>query len=323
MYSSILIIFITGLVIYFSGNKFVEASSKIGDYFKLSHSVKGATLDAIAGSFPELMIAIFSVVVFKSFDVAVGTITGSALFNLLIIPSIAVFISPKVFKISKEVIARDGMFYCMAVFAFLAALLYSTSWGVLIPVIFLIIYFWYVRVVVRHAKEYRNQEKIKSDKDKVSISKEFGIVFANMFLMGVASFFLTENAILLAGSLGIPAIVIAFTVVAATTSGPDAVISIVNARKGNVDDATSGIFGSNVFDILVGLSVPVLLTFWLTGEMVNVYFEQIEIIIGLLGATILVIYLMIEDFVLTKKEAVAMTLIYFGFLAYIVYSFVA
>ncbi len=316
MFTSILIILISGIVIYFSGNHFVGASSRIGDYFKLSHSVKGATLDAIAGSFPELMIAIFSVVVFKQFDVAVGTITGSALFNLLVIPGIAVFVSPKVFKISKEVIARDGMFYSMAVFAFLAAILYSTNWGIIIPIIFLIIYFWYVRVVVRHAKDYRAQiEEIKNK--KISVPKELIILVSNMFVMGLASFFLTEHAILLAGILGIPSIIIAFTVVAMATSGPDAVISIINAKKGHIDDATSGIFGSNIFDILVGLSVPVLLYHFLIGGTVDVFFEQTEIIVGLLGATILVIYLMIEDFILTKKEATVMLLLYFVFIAYI------
>ena len=64
MFSSILIIVITGLVIYFFGKRFAIASSEIGDYYNISHSVKGATLDAVASSFPELMIAVFAVVFF-------------------------------------------------------------------------------------------------------------------------------------------------------------------------------------------------------------------------------------------------------------------
>lgn len=321
MLLNIFIIIIGGFAIYFSGNRFVETSSRIGDYFKLSHSVKGATLDAVASSFPELMIAILSIVVFKHFDIAVGTITGSALFNLLVIPGLAVFVSPKVFRISKEVIARDGMFYSIAVFAFLAAILYSTSWGLIIPIIFLVIYFWYIRVVIRHTREYQKQFDDEKNTD-IFLPKEVSLAFLDMFVMGIASFFLTESAIALAGLLGIPAIIIAFTVVAATTSGPDAVISVINARKGNIDDATSGIFGSNIFDILVGLSVPFLLYYFFVGGEVNVFFEQTEIIVGLLGATILVIYLMIEDFVLTKKEAVVMLMVYFGFIAYLASLFV-
>jgi len=56
--------------------------------------------------------------------------------------------------------------------------------------------------------------------------------------------------------LGIPTIVMGFTVLAAGTSIPDAVSSVAVARQGEGDMAVSSSIGSNIFDILVGLPIP-------------------------------------------------------------------
>ena len=318
IFTSLLIIVFTSIVIFIVGKYFATASSHIGDYFHLSKSVKGATLDAIASSFTELMVAVFAVIAFGQFDVGIGTIAGSAFFNLLIIPGIAVLVAPVAFKVSKEVISRDAIFYNISVFALLAVLLTTQSWGLIVAGIFFILYIWYLRVVIRQTKEHR-ESTVSTRNESISIKKEIGIALASMVVIGFASFYLTESAIELAHILNIPAVVIAFTVIAAATSLPDAVISIVNARKGNIDDAASNVFGSNIFDILIGLGIPLVLAFFITGGPVDIIFTNIEIIVGLLGASIIVIYFMIEKHMITKRQAIIMILSYFVFLGYVIY----
>lgn len=105
-----LVILATMPVIFYAGRWFIESSSNIGDYFRLPRSVKGATFDAVASSFPELMIALFSVIAFGKFEVGVGTIAGSAIFNLLVITGLAVLVAPGVFKVSPPVVRRDSLF---------------------------------------------------------------------------------------------------------------------------------------------------------------------------------------------------------------------
>jgi Ca2+/Na+ antiporter len=46
------------------------------------------------------------------------------------------------------------------------------------------------------------------------------------------------------------------TFLAAGTSIPDAYSSVAVVRQGYVDMGVSNIFGSNVFDLLIGLAVP-------------------------------------------------------------------
>jgi K+-dependent Na+/Ca+ exchanger-like protein len=56
--------------------------------------------------------------------------------------------------------------------------------------------------------------------------------------------------------IGVPDIIMGFTILAAGTSIPDAVSSMAVARNGEGDMAVSSSIGSNIFDILIGLPVP-------------------------------------------------------------------
>lgn len=54
----------------------------------------------------------------------------------------------------------------------------------------------------------------------------------------------------------VPAIIIGLTVLAAGTSLPDTLSSVVVARKGLGDMAVANAIGSNVFNVLFGLGMP-------------------------------------------------------------------
>uniref|UniRef100_A0A8C5MP75 Solute carrier family 24 member 4 n=1 Tax=Leptobrachium leishanense TaxID=445787 RepID=A0A8C5MP75_9ANUR len=57
-------------------------------------------------------------------------------------------------------------------------------------------------------------------------------------------------------TLGIPDVIMGITFLAAGTSVPDCMASLIVARQGLGDMAVSNTIGSNVFDILVGLGLP-------------------------------------------------------------------
>ena len=63
---------------------------------------------------------------------------------------------------------------------------------------------------------------------------------------------------------GIPDAVMGLTILAAGTSVPDLLTSVIVAKKGEGDMAVSSSIGSNIFDVLVGLPVP-----WLAYAIIN------------------------------------------------------
>lgn len=319
MTTNIIIILVTSALIWVTGQWFIQASSRIGDYFRLPRSVKGATLDAISSSFPELMIALFAVIAFQHFEVGVGTIAGSALFNLLIITGISVLVAPKAFKVSRNVVMRDGVFYIISVATLLIALFATKTWTLLIPLSFILIYLLYFKEIVHDVHEFHKETARKKKKhSKIKLPRELTIAIICMLVIGFASYFLTEHAIAFAEAIHVSPLVIAFTVMAAATSLPDAVISIGNARKGHIDDATSNVFGSNIFDILIGLSIPILLAIFLTKGPVQIQFDYIEIVIGLLGSTLLLIYFLTGDYTLRKWHGGLLLAMYGAFLGYVI-----
>lgn len=77
--------------------------------------------------------------------------------------------------------------------------------------------------------------------------------------IGGFSYLMVSWAEIIGNTIGIPSVIMGLTVLAAGTSVPDLLSSVIVARRGNGDMAVSSSIGSNIFDILVGLPIPWLL----------------------------------------------------------------
>ena len=82
--------------------------------------------------------------------------------------------------------------------------------------------------------------------------------------VGVFSAFMVDWATKIGCVVGIPDAVMGLTFLAAGTSVPDLLTSVVVAKQGHGDMAVSSSIGSNIFDVLVGLPLP-----WLCYALVN------------------------------------------------------
>ncbi|XP_051874236.1 sodium/potassium/calcium exchanger 4-like [Pristis pectinata] len=74
--------------------------------------------------------------------------------------------------------------------------------------------------------------------------------------IAVFSYLMVWMVTVIGFTLGIPDIIMGITFLAAGTSVPDCMASLIVARQGMGDMAVSNTVGSNVFDILVGLGLP-------------------------------------------------------------------
>ncbi|MBN1275629.1 hypothetical protein JXA12_05055 [Candidatus Woesearchaeota archaeon] len=308
-------IILSSAALYFSSSRFARSSSTIGDHLRLPRDVKGATFDAVSSSLPELLVALYSVVFFKEFEVGIGTIAGSALFNLLVIPGVCVLIAPVAFKVTKKVISRDALFYLITVFILIILLVHRQVWGLLVALTLLAVYAFYLKDIIKHANQHKKTLAGRAAEGR--IGKELLIGAAMLIIIGAFTYLLTRSSIALAQLLRVPPVIIAFTVTAAATSVPDTIISAVNARKGSIDDAASNVFGSNIFDISIGLGLPLLIYTLIKGPVL-IAFANLEIIFGLLGATILVLYFFAEHHSLNKQQAYALLLMYAVFVLYVI-----
>ena len=111
----ILIIVFCCIVIWKASDGFETSSEYLGR--NMSEGVRGATINAISSSMPELFTTIFFLWFLKDtdgFSGGIGTTAGSAIFNGMIIPAVVIFAvlssnaSTKI-EVSKKVILRDGL----------------------------------------------------------------------------------------------------------------------------------------------------------------------------------------------------------------------
>jgi len=93
---------------------FVDSLEHLSEEMKLSDDVAGATFMAAGSSAPELFTSIGDVFG-PSNNIGIGTIVGSAMFNILVIVALAAAVTPHELPIDWRPIARDVTFYSIAI----------------------------------------------------------------------------------------------------------------------------------------------------------------------------------------------------------------
>merc|ERR1719384_1700657 len=131
--------------------------------------------------------------------------------------------------------------------------------------------------------------------------------------IGIFSYFLVEWTSIVGDTLNIPLVVMGLTFLAAGTSIPDLLSSVIVARQGHGDMAVSSSIGSNIFDILVGLPIPWLLFSAVNnGKPIKVGADglavSILILLGMLVAIVAIIKL--ANWKMTKSLGIAMIVLY-------------
>ena len=284
-------------VIWAASGSFERASTYLGR--KMAPGVRGATINAIGSSMPELFTAVFFITgdYQQGFSGGFGTMVGSAVFNVLVIPA-AVFGTLLYTKQKTDIfkslslrksLLRDAIFLLIA--QGLLILLVGPEMYWWNAVLLMLFYGFYLSFVLRRsnkATQYLEEtstlgeRKVEIDppaKQKSVLSNLIRLDVYHLFLgkkpinnlrvwtillfatvlMGVSCLILVNLCNELGVLWDIPVLFIAIVIAASATSVPDLFISVRDAKKGNTADALSNALGSNIFDICFALALPILL----------------------------------------------------------------
>ncbi|XP_023807288.1 sodium/potassium/calcium exchanger 1-like isoform X7 [Oryzias latipes] len=146
----------------------------------------------------------------------------------------------------------------------------------------------------------------------------FAITFlGSIFWIGIFSYMMVWWAHQVGETIGISEEIMGLTILAAGTSIPDLITSVIVARKGLGDMAVSSSVGSNIFDITVGLPIPWLLfTALHNGDPVVVSSNGLFCAIVLLFLMLLFVIISIAAcrWKMSKMLGLTMFVLYFVFL---------
>ena len=316
----------------------------------LKDGVKGATLNAIGSSLPELLTTVFFLWGASRETVAynlVGSISGdagSSIFNSIIIPMMIILVLIKMGTtghMSKKVILRDGLFLIGA--EILLIVLFSGEylywWTAAIMTGYYLVYLGYMlvpyfgKMTNTHVGSTTIPEDEYSEMDMYEkhifkstesrASRAWFVLVVAALLIALACYVLVEAALGLAVVLEINVLFVAFVLIAAASSVPDTIISMKEAKKGNHDDALSNVLGSNIFDITFSLAFPLLIYILINGP---IYWAAdgpnlIHVRIMLLAATVITIAIYYFSKELGKKQMYMLGATYIGFLSYVGWLF--
>ncbi|XP_045889573.1 sodium/potassium/calcium exchanger 1-like isoform X2 [Micropterus dolomieu] len=156
------------------------------------------------------------------------------------------------------------------------------------------------------------------DVRNVASRRYFAVTFIGSILwIGVFSYLMVWWAHQVGETMGISEEIMGLTILAAGTSIPDLITSVIVARKGLGDMAVSSSVGSNIFDITVGLPVPWLIyTLLHNGEPVTVSSNGLFCAIVLLFLMLLFVIISIAAcrWKMSRKLGLTMFVLYFVFL---------
>ena len=152
------LVIICCLIIWRASDGFAVASDHIGR--NLSEGVRGATINAIGSSLPELFTSFFFLFYLKDvngFSGGIGTTAGSAIFNGMIIPAFVILVViltgiAKNITISRKVLFRDGFALILAEFLFII-IISGTSLNWWHGLFLMIIYFIYLIYMLKSMKK--------------------------------------------------------------------------------------------------------------------------------------------------------------------------
>jgi len=260
IYISILGFAVSVAIIIYSGTKLSFYGDKIADLTGMGKAWVGLILMASVTSLPELITGISAVAIVKAPDLAAGDIFGSCIFNLLILSVLDARIKQPLFSMVKSshiVAAIFGIILLMitGMAIFLSDEIPSVLWISSFTFVLFGVYLGSIWGIFKyeHAALIENPQATitHSATHAADLKKVIGGYALHALIVIVAAIFLPYFGEHIATYSGLGNSFFGTVFIAAATSLPELVVSLVALRMGSLDMAVGNLLGSNVFNICI------------------------------------------------------------------------
>lgn len=313
---------ISTAVIWMGSGLVERTSGRLARRYGVPPIVQGAIIAAIGSSFPELSSTVLATLLHGQFDLGVGVIVGSAIFNVLVIPAASALSQNRELAASRLLVYKEAQFYMLAV----AVLLLTFSFSVIYvptegqqmtgtmtrPLALIPIGLYGVYIFIQYQDITEHETPAVTS---IAVGRQWMQLAIGLTLIVVAAEGLVRAAIGIGDFLGTPSFLWGLTVIAAGTSLPDLFVSVRAASEedGGIT-SLANVLGSNTFDLLVAVPTGVLLA----GSTTVDFAAAVPMMAVLTFATLLLFTLLRTELTLTKREAAFLLLVYLLFVGGIV-----
>jgi cation:H+ antiporter len=241
----------------FGANWLVNGASALAKKYRVSDLAIGLTIVAFGTSAPEMVVSIIASVEGYA-DIVLGNIVGSSNFNLFFILGLSGLILP--IRVQSSTAWKEipiSLFVAVLVLFLLndfslsgQSYLSRIDGAIMLALFLLFLYYVYGQM-----KKDQHMQATQEVATRMSAGKIIMLIISGMAGLVIGGQLVVTNSVNIANSLGVSEKIVGLTIVAAGTSLPELVTSVVAAVKKNSDIAIGNVIGSNVFNILLILSM--------------------------------------------------------------------
>ena len=310
----IVALFLSLIIVIKSADIFVDNIVEIGLTLGISEIILGVTASAIGTSLPEFGSAMIAILTGTP-DMGVGVAIGANIWNIGGILGISAIFAGLITTQSEEV-RRDGLMAFLTAAVLAVSLLLIGNISLVVGIGLIVMYVAYLWLLIRAQEKNKNRgveccevDENTSPDSKKSLRKKT-ILMAVLGLIGLAIgcrvivYCTVELSTMANISEGLAGILLAFG-----TTTPEFFTVLTSAKKGLNSLAIGTVFGSNIFNILIGLGIPALFVS-IPVEPITTYFDAPVMVL----MTLLLLLLIKRGMKLTRVEGVILVV---GYLAYI------
>jgi cation:H+ antiporter len=244
----------------------VDAVVRLARRFGLSDLTIGLTVVAMGTSTPELVVSVDSALKGLG-NIAVANVLGSNVYNLAFILGVISLL--RVMPIAEGLVHRDGgalLASTLAAGLVVADLTVTRLEGGVLVGLFVVYTTYLLRTARFTGTATEAEAKAEAEAEAVTTAvterafrgRDAALLVGGLALVLVSGNYMVAAASELARAAGISEWVIGGTIVAAGTSTPEFVVSLVALRRGSLGVSVGNVVGSNVYNVTGILGVSAL-----------------------------------------------------------------
>ncbi len=303
-------------MLFVGGEVLVRGAAALARHLGLPLLVIGLTVVALGTSAPEIVVSI-QAALSNHPDVAAGNIIGSNIANIFLVLGISAIIYPVV--ADKTVIRRDApiMLILSVIFVYFSMNSNSVDFteGALLAAAG-VAYISYTLWDAYNKKPSEIQHEIEEIKEDlppdITNPKAILFVVAGCVLLAVGADTMVTGAVELAGYFGISEGVVGATIVAVGSSAPELATCIVSACRRHTDLLIGNIVGSNLLNIMAGISIAALVANPLEINLRFIEFDNWY----MLAATIMLILFLFGTGKINRPTGMMFFTLYLGYIGW-------
>lgn len=306
--------FVLGLVLLVVGAELlVKGASRVAAIFRIPPLIVGLTVVAFGTSSPEFAVSIEAAMIDQA-SIAVGNVIGSNIFNVLLILGLSALIVPLL--VSRQLVRFD-IPLMIALSALVLLMAQDRVLGLYDGIILLLGLFSYLFYLFRQSRKETSSEEAPSDEAKPHLLRDSCLILAGLVCLVIGSDQLIAGAVDIAAYFGVSELIIGLTIVAAGTSLPELVTSIVAAVHGQRDIAVGNVVGSNLFNIMGVLGVASILS--PGGIDIPASLLHFDLLV-MLAVAVVCLPVFFTGGIISRSEGAAFLLYYIAYTSYLVFD---